>query len=96
MYFVAPVLEDIPGDNKDHIMGRSCALVGCTKSRAVIRYGFLQGSDNALAHKVFSQSFTWLLIDEHSRVLDRYEGFAWNLPKRYRAIIEKDYLAQVS
>jgi hypothetical protein len=78
----------IEGDSPSRIMERSGELTGLSKTRAVWRFGFLPDSDHARAYGVQTDSFVWIISDHAGNVLDSFNGYAIELPARYKSIID--------
>lgn len=78
----------VQGDRNDRIMSRSGDLVGLSKTRAVWRYGFLPESDAARAYGVSVSAFYWVIAKYNGDVLATFEGFAIELPARFKEVIE--------
>jgi hypothetical protein len=93
MQFIMPYVH-IQGDRIDGsdqefgIMSRSGELVGVIRSRAVWRFGFMPGSPNAKAFDVSTPTFYWYLTDRNGKVLATFEGFACELPARFKEVID--------
>ncbi len=90
---------DVPGDKRDSIhsfnkiMARSPQLMGATKSRRLWRFGFLRGSAMGRAFGVHVENsfFIWILASDKGTVIERWEGPALNMPRRFRQIIDKEW-----
>lgn len=89
MQTVQPKIE-VFGDREDKIMSRSGELVGFMKEKFVWRFGFMPESDFAKAFGVSTRLFTWVLSTSEGQVLDRYSGFASDLPETFRTVLDSE------
>lgn len=99
------VYEILTGDTDQHLMARCGQLVGFTPklTRFVWRFGFMPGSEEALAHGVDTgiRGCLWVICDIHgkapgSRFKDPDEvrhafptfwGFGCELPEEFREVL---------
>lgn len=79
---------DIPGDNEQKIMFRTGDIIGWNKDKYVARFGFLKGSDHAKMYKCHSETFIWILCHNSNKILEKFEGFACNLPKSFKDVLD--------
>jgi hypothetical protein len=87
MIIIQPFVK-LQEDNEKRIMARSGAIVGFSRTRAVWRFGFLPGSDSAQAHGIAADEFLFVLADYRGEILATFNGFALNLPKRFKKVID--------
>lgn len=85
---MAPYI-DVPGDTDARIMARSPVFRGMSYTRALWVFGFLQESDHAHMYCCSVKKFIWVLADHHGNVLETFEGMAYELPRRFRRILNK-------
>lgn len=65
-------------------------FIGGTKTRAVWSFGWLRTSRLAelTGHEV--PTFTWILATESGKKIETWKGYANDLPKRFRAVLNKE------
>ena len=78
----------IEGDFDNRIMARSGQIVGYTKNRIVWLFGFCYHSEQAKAHGCASTTLAWVLTTPNGNTLARFDGFAMDLPQRFRRVID--------
>jgi hypothetical protein len=88
MQFYMPHVK-VPNDTKDKIMARSGELVGFSKTRAVWRFGFMDGSEDARVYgSHVPEGYRWALTNVVGKPLEWFDGYAYELPKRFQKIIK--------
>lgn len=79
---------------RPNIMGRSGEFLGGNDMYGVWRYGFSDGSEAGLAYGVSLPTdhpgFLWVLATRRTgHISATFEGFAVELPKRFRQVIDQ-------
>lgn len=81
----------VPGD-RDNIMASHGKLMGCTATRALWRFGFVAGGENAEAFEVDTQGHgnTHVLCTITGLVLGIHQGAKADLPRAFRSVLNSD------
>lgn len=80
-----------PGTIRPRIMARSGQLRGFDRKHAIWVFGFLPGSDCALAFGVSVDRLLWVKATRKTaKVAETWEGFATDLPPSFRKVISYD------
>lgn len=80
----------IKGDTPDRIMARSGDVVGWSGDRIIWRFGFLRDSDMYIHFKICIDNFIWIIANKKGKILDRFEGYAIELPKKFIDILKEE------
>ena len=80
----------VPGDKANRIMACCGSIVGYSPTRIVWRFGYRPDSPSAAAHKchVTGDGFLFVLANTRGTVLDQFQGFACDLPARFRKVAD--------
>jgi len=78
-------------DRSDRIMARAGAVIGFSKYQVVWRFGMLPESDAAEAYGVSTDNFTFILSDWLGHEIERFEGFAFDLPEKFWRVINAKF-----